>query len=88
MAQSSLCPHQAFRYGPSVYGLQFHAEMTEDMIDDWLENPANCCELAGLDYIDPTAIRAQAGVGLLEMQRLGDQILPRFTDLCVRRAAD
>jgi GMP synthase (glutamine-hydrolysing) len=87
LARSTLCRHQAFRYGPSAFGLQFHAEMTEDMVDDWLDNPENRCELAGLDYVDPAAIRAQTRLGLLEMQRLGDQILPRFAELCVRRAA-
>jgi GMP synthase-like glutamine amidotransferase len=33
------CPisHQAFRYGENAYGLQFHLEVTEDMIIDWME---------------------------------------------------
>jgi GMP synthase-like glutamine amidotransferase len=29
-------PHQAFRYGEKVYGLQFHLEVTEEMIKDWM----------------------------------------------------
>ena len=29
-------PHQAFRYGENVYGLQFHLEVTEEMIKDWI----------------------------------------------------
>jgi GMP synthase-like glutamine amidotransferase len=29
-------PHQAFRYGDKVYGLQFHLEVTEEMIKDWM----------------------------------------------------
>ncbi len=37
MATSHGVPHQAFRYGNNVYGLQFHLEVTEDMIQDWLE---------------------------------------------------
>ena len=32
IATSSLVPHQAFRYGDNAYGLQFHLEVTEEMI--------------------------------------------------------
>lgn len=28
-------PHQAYRYGDRAYGLQFHPEITQDMIDRW-----------------------------------------------------
>ena len=59
LARSSQCENQAFRFGPSAYGLQFHLEMTAEMIDDWLCEANNCGELAGLDYIDPAAIRRQ-----------------------------
>jgi GMP synthase-like glutamine amidotransferase len=34
---SSSVPHQAFRYGERVYGLQFHLEVTEEMIQEWIE---------------------------------------------------
>jgi GMP synthase (glutamine-hydrolysing) len=37
IATSSPIPHQAFRYGEKVYGLQFHLEVTEEMIREWLE---------------------------------------------------
>jgi len=82
LAQSPLCRHQAFRYGPSAFGLQFHAEMTEEMVYDWLGEPGNCGELASLDYIDPAAIRAQTPELLPKMQALGHQILPRFVEVC------
>ena len=29
--------HQAFRYGENAYGLQFHLEVTEEMICEWME---------------------------------------------------
>jgi GMP synthase (glutamine-hydrolysing) len=35
LATGSLFPHQAFRYGETAYGLQFHPEMTAEMIDYW-----------------------------------------------------
>ena len=46
LAQSQLCRNQAFRYGRSAYGLQFHIEMTAELIDSWLAQSANCGELA------------------------------------------
>jgi GMP synthase (glutamine-hydrolysing) len=36
LASSALTPCQAFRYGAAVYGLQFHIEVTETMIQDWV----------------------------------------------------
>ena len=32
--------NQAFRYGQRAYGLQYHCELTEEMLDDWLHEPA------------------------------------------------
>jgi len=34
---SKSIPHQAFRYGENTYGLQFHLEVTEEMIQEWVE---------------------------------------------------
>lgn len=36
LASSSLFPHQAFRLDNSAYGLQFHLEVTTEMIQEWL----------------------------------------------------
>ncbi len=35
LATGDTFPHQAFRYGPQAYGLQFHPEMTRLMINHW-----------------------------------------------------
>src|SRR6266568_1224466 len=32
--------NQAFRYGERTYGLQYHCELTEDLLDLWLHEPA------------------------------------------------
>ena len=37
IATSSPISHQAFRYGERVYGLQFHLEVTDKMIREWIE---------------------------------------------------
>lgn len=38
LVESDPCRNQAFRIGTSAYGLQFHVEVTEEMIDLWLED--------------------------------------------------
>jgi GMP synthase-like glutamine amidotransferase len=35
IATSTSVAHQAFRYGENVYALQFHLEVTEEMIKEW-----------------------------------------------------
>jgi len=35
LASSPLCGHQAFRYGTTAWGVQFHPEVTEQIIRDW-----------------------------------------------------
>ena len=85
LAFSPLCRHQAFRFGQSAWGLQFHIEMTPELIDRWLGVGQNCDELAGLDYIDPRTIREGTAENLPPMERLGNRVLRRFADLCVQR---
>jgi GMP synthase-like glutamine amidotransferase len=38
MASSGIYQNQAFRYGEKIYGLQFHIEVTPDMIREWFKN--------------------------------------------------
>lgn len=40
LAQSPLYPNQAFRVGRNAYAFQFHIEVTERMIFEWLRNEA------------------------------------------------
>jgi GMP synthase (glutamine-hydrolysing) len=37
LARSALYPHQAFRMGECVYGLQFHVEVNRELADAWSE---------------------------------------------------
>jgi GMP synthase (glutamine-hydrolysing) len=82
LATSTHCRNQAFRVGKSAYGLQFHIEVTAPIIAEWLEEPGNCGELAGLDYIDPQAILAATLARLPAMTELGRTVLGRWADLC------
>jgi GMP synthase (glutamine-hydrolysing) len=49
IATSTDVPHQAFRYGENVYGLQFHLEVTEEMIKDWINSYED--ELEGSEFV-------------------------------------
>jgi len=54
LASSDLCRNQAFRLGDRVYALQFHLEVTPDMIADWCTQDDNCGDMRELDRpIDP-----------------------------------
>ena len=39
LARSETCENQAFRYGHHAYGLQFHLELDERLINRWLNLP-------------------------------------------------
>lgn len=38
LATSEMCANQAFRYGRAAYGLQFHVEVTPEMLELWRED--------------------------------------------------
>jgi GMP synthase (glutamine-hydrolysing) len=84
LAQTAMCKHQAYRVGPCAWGLQFHVEMTPDMVDCWLSEPSNREELAQLDYIDSAAMRAATPCEFPKMERFGRCVLSRFAALCAR----
>jgi GMP synthase (glutamine-hydrolysing) len=39
LASTPTCPNQAFRFGDRAYGLQFHLEADENLIQRWLHVP-------------------------------------------------
>lgn len=54
LAWSAACRYQAFRVGRHVYGLQFHLEVTPEMIADWCLEDANCGDVRELTQpLDP-----------------------------------
>ena len=82
LARGETCRHQAFRYGPSAYGLQFHPEMTAQMVDLWLNAPDMCREVASLDAIDPELIRRGTPESLGAMIPFAQRIFCGFAGLC------
>jgi GMP synthase-like glutamine amidotransferase len=54
LAYSEDCANQAFRIGSMVYGLQFHLEVTPEMIADWCLQDENCGDVRELEGpLDP-----------------------------------
>lgn len=47
LAEGDLFPNQAFRYGENIYGVQFHPEITAEMIHTWTERGAEQLTLPG-----------------------------------------
>lgn len=82
LAFSSLCANQAFRFGRNIYGLQFHLEVDEPMIERWLRVVENRREITSLGgKIDPAAIRRDTPLHLTRLQQLGNQVFGEFIRL-------
>lgn len=86
LARSAICEQQAFRYGRQTWALQFHLEVTPEIIACWIDDPDGCAELSKLDYIDPAQVRRDVPRRLPPMQRLADQVFGEFAALCQQRA--
>lgn len=82
IARGEHCKQQAFRYGARAYGLQFHIEVTAEMVEQWLAEPGNHRELQELGTIDPAAIRRCLPARIREMEALGRHVLSRFATAC------
>jgi len=60
LARSETCENQAFRYGHHAYGLQFHLELDERLINRWLTYPEYRADLEAQGRgEDAEAIREQ-----------------------------
>ena len=90
LARSPSCDNQAFRHGDRVYGLQFHLEVDEALIERWLSVPIHLEELAELEgKIDPDQIRSQTPQLIRRSKELSDLTFQEFIRLfgpLVRRA--
>jgi len=60
LAGSALTDCQAFRWGPSAWGLLFHVEADPPLVDRWLSEPSMRAEAAALDPGLPERILAEA----------------------------
>jgi len=78
LASSTLTPCQAFRFGAAVYGLQFHLEVTEAMIQDWITQFAG--ELTETDT-DPATILDGIPAQLPPMLKIAQTVFDRWARL-------
>jgi GMP synthase-like glutamine amidotransferase len=56
LASATLYPHQAFRVGRCVYGLQFHIETTTELVERWAANSPDTAEFARPGDLDHTRL--------------------------------
>jgi GMP synthase-like glutamine amidotransferase len=82
LAHNPSCRHQAFRYGRTAYGLQFHVEMLPDLLELWLRefDPGQAASAGG--DVDPAVIRAAAGEAFPAMRSFSQCLLARFAEMC------
>ncbi len=82
LASSPLCQEQGFRYGDTIYALQFHVEVTEAMIRVWMRSAANRKWLAALrGTIEPMAIRRQSPQHVRRLSELSHHVATAFCAL-------
>jgi GMP synthase (glutamine-hydrolysing) len=87
LASSPAFPNQAFRYGESAYGIQFHVEVLPEMAREWAHVPAYA------DYAD--RVLGEGGMERLlhdfaaaeaAMRATGRDMFARWADLAVPAA--
>jgi GMP synthase (glutamine-hydrolysing) len=79
LAATDSCPNQAFRYGDNVYGLQFHLECDEPMIERWLQVPHHVAEISSTaGRIDPDTIRRETPRHIGRLKTLSERVFGEF----------
>jgi len=84
LASNPRYPHQAYRVGQHVYGVQFHIEVDEALVRQWAESDAVGVASSGLD-VDTVCARAAAV--LPDVAEVWAPFAGRFADLVRARAA-
>jgi len=87
LARTDSCEQQAFRWGDSAYGLQFHPEVDAALVRRWLANPAYAQELrdAGLPH-DAAGIAGRTEALARDIQQRAEPLFENFLDLVGRPA--
>ena len=80
LASSLRFPNQLLRIGERGYALQFHLEVMDVMIKEWIE--INRAELDGLkDEIDPRVIIRETRSHISTLKGYGERVFSNFFDL-------
>lgn len=86
LAESEDCANQAFRIGESVYGVQFHLEADQALIERWLQTPVHLRELAKLgSTVDPQRILADTTRYIARATALSSVFFGEFIERFYRR---
>ena len=83
LASSELTPNQGYRYGESVYGLQFHPEVDRAILDGMIGDFEQELEEAGVTAAD---VRAGADVHLAALRRTCASMTSAWASLFDRRS--
>jgi GMP synthase (glutamine-hydrolysing) len=75
IATSPLVPYQAFRYGDTTYGLQFHLEVTGEMIREWMET---CEEESKSSPLSKQEILSETKLKIEPYKKRGTKFLKNF----------
>jgi GMP synthase-like glutamine amidotransferase len=75
LAGSAVCKNQAYRFGINVYGLQFHLEVTPEMIAEWCVQDENCGDVRELSAPLDAYLHQAA------MTKLADFIFSRWCEI-------
>lgn len=82
LAKNETCFNQAFKINDNVYGLQFHLEVDEALIERWLTTPIHIEELKNLKQpIDSDLIRRETPKLISRSKQLSQQVFSEFTNL-------
>ncbi len=78
IASSSAYKNQAFRVGSKTWGIQFHPEITEPMVRDWVEHGIKKGEI---DLEDSRLILESIDINMEKLGVLGKGLFQRFCDV-------
>jgi GMP synthase-like glutamine amidotransferase len=86
IATSSLIPYQAFRYGDNAYGLQFHLEVTQEMIRQWMETYEEEFEGSQSALLSKPRILADTGLKIKPYTKRGMGFFRKFFRESMKKA--
>jgi len=81
LASSPDCAHQAFRYGEAGYAVQFHLEILQPMIEEWVRRDAARGWLAQDGRISAKRILDDTRAYMPRSAELGRRVFARFARL-------
>jgi GMP synthase (glutamine-hydrolysing) len=84
LARSPACL-QAFRIGDRAWGIQFHAEVTLEQVEAWIDEDRSAAERASLGF-EPSSLRAAVRASIAGWNQLGRDLCGRFLAVAAHRA--